>query len=290
MNNKIKHGLVTIGDASDIQSIQLVTGGDINQAFRVQTKDNVYFVKGNHNVSENFFAIEAQGLKLIDETNSIGVPHVYYYDQPKNDDDAIMIMEWVEGQKKKDTNAKLGTQLGHMHLTTNDQYGFNENTFIGTLPQPNDLFDNWIDYYRDQRLLTQYNIAIDKGRMSSIRRDKMEKLLQNLDNLLDRQPKSSLLHGDLWGGNWLTGSEGAPYLIDPSVFYGDHAFELAFTELFGGFSLDFYEAYNSVFPLPSYYEEIKPIYQLYYLLVHLNMFGESYGNAVDQILNRYVKG
>ena len=116
------------------------------------------------------------------------------------------------------------------------------------------------------------------------------KLLEQLHQWIPTQPKKSILHGDLWGGNWMVGTRGTPYLIDPAILYGDHEFELAFTELFGGFHDVFYEAYQSIFPLSLEYEERKEIYQLYYLLVHLNLFGESYGGAVDRILRRYVNG
>ena len=116
----------------------------------------------------------------------------------------------------------------------------------------------------------------------------LTKLLERLEEWIPHHPSASLLHGDLWGGNWMNGADGKPYLIDPSILYGDHAFELAFTELFGGFSPSFYRAYEDVFPLPAEYENQKPLYQLFYLLVHLNMFGESYGGSVDRILKRYV--
>lgn len=114
------------------------------------------------------------------------------------------------------------------------------------------------------------------------------RLLEKLDTWIPNNPKSSTLHGDLWGGNWMTGKGGVPYLIDPSILFGDHEFEMAFTELFGGFSQRFYDAYHSVFPLSPEYETRKELYQLYYLLAHLNMFGESYGGSVDRIVRKYV--
>lgn len=116
----------------------------------------------------------------------------------------------------------------------------------------------------------------------------MEKLLENLDKWVPDKVEPSYLHGDLWGGNWLSGPGGEPYVIDPSFLYGDRHFELAFTEVFGGYSSEFYQAYQDRFPLSPYYEDVKPLYQLYYLLVHLNMFGEAYGRSVDTILKRYT--
>ncbi|MFB4164641.1 fructosamine kinase family protein [Alteribacillus sp. JSM 102045] len=97
------------------------------------------------------------------------------------------------------------------------------------------------------------------------------------------------LHGDLWGGNWLPGKDGRPYFIDPAVWYGDHEFELAFTHLFGGFSKRVYDAYQEIKNIEVSFEDRKPLYQLYYLLVHLNIFEESYGSSVDRILSKYAK-
>jgi fructosamine-3-kinase len=116
----------------------------------------------------------------------------------------------------------------------------------------------------------------------------LELLLDRLGDWLPTHPPASLLHGDLWGGNWLTTALGEPALIDPAVYYGHREADLAFTELFGGFPAAFYVAYRASWPLDSGYEERKDLYNLYHLLNHLNLFGESYGGSVDSILQRYV--
>ncbi|MCT2538253.1 fructosamine kinase family protein [Aquibacillus koreensis] len=287
MEAAINHGLIQIDDHSQIKSITNVSGGDINQAFQVITDKRTYFIKGNHGVSSDFFRKEVQGLTLMRETNTVGVPEVFYYDQPTDHEDGVLIMEWVEGVNSPQTLSHLGRDLAHMHLHTSEHYGFHEDTYVGTLTQPNDLYSNWLTYYREKRLVTQFTYAIERGRMPKQRREHMEKLLDRLEKWIEPHPRASLLHGDLWSGNWLAGPDGKGYLIDPSISYGDHAFELAFTELFGGFSTSFYDAYQEVFPLPANYEDVKPLYQLYYLLIHLNIFGETYGGSVDQIVNRY---
>lgn len=172
-----------------------------------------------------------------------------------------------------------------MHLTDRSaQYGLGKPTYIGKLPQTNGWYSDWVEYFRDHRLQLQLDLSVQFNRMNQKRRLKLETLIRDLDKYLPNQPRVSLLHGDLWGGNWITGQAGKPYLIDPSVLYGDHLFELAFTELFGGFSEVFYSKYKEILSLEDYYEEVKPIYQLFYLLVHLNMFGEAYGAVVDRIL------
>jgi fructosamine-3-kinase len=122
------------------------------------------------------------------------------------------------------------------------------------------------------------------------RAKQLDRLLERLPEWLGHAVKPSLLHGDLWGGNWIAGPGGEPYLIDPAVYFGDREVDLAFTELFGGFSPRFYEAYREAYPLEPGYGERKPLYQLYYLLVHLNLFGEAYGTDVDRVLARYAGG
>ncbi|GAA0487908.1 fructosamine kinase family protein [Salinibacillus aidingensis] len=265
-----------------------ISGGSINHAYRVETDKDSYFIKTNTGIPAHFFEVEAIGLEHIENSRTIAVPHVYGYNRPGKGETGYLILDWIEGNPSPSTAEELGRSLAGMHKTKGEAYGFKQDSFIGALPQPNDLFADWLTYYRDRRLKPQFEQGLETGRMSGSRKKKMEVLLENLDNWIPENPGSSLLHGDLWGGNWMTGPKGTPYVIDPSVLYGDHLFEMAFTEVFGGFSADFYQAYQEVLPLPDYYVDVKPLYQLYYLLVHLNLFGEGYGGSVDRILNRYI--
>src|SRR5699024_8328493 len=237
----------------------------------------------------HFFQVEANGLERIRATETIAVPKVYHFDLAKQDEEITLMMEWVEGSKNNNTGRLLGENLAHLHLAeTNGLYGLNETTFVGEIAQHNDWYEDWVYYYSEKRLQPQLELGIQKGRIHGVRRAQMESLLAHLDQYIPRKPRVSLLHGDLWGGNWLVGDGGTPYLIDPSVLYGDHLFELAFTEVFGGFPPAFKDSYQSIYPLADYYEDVKPLYQLFYLLVHLNIFGEGYGGSVDRILARYV--
>lgn len=285
MEEKLKQ----IGDNSSIQTMTPVSGGDINRAYYVKTEKQEYFVKANQNTADDFFQVEADGLEKIRSTETIAVPEVYYYDKFSKNQEMVLIMEWIQGKKTAMTEQQLGIQLASMHLTYGPaQYGLDKSTYIGKLPQTNGLHNDWVNYFRGHRLQPQLDLSVQFNRMNQKRRLKLETLIIDLDKYLPNQPRVSLLHGDLWGGNWITGHGGKPYLIDPSVLYGDHLFELAFTELFGGFSDTFYTQYKESLPLGDYYEDVKPIYQLYYLLVHLNMFGEAYGASVDRILKRYI--
>lgn len=287
MKKQISHALEVIGDTSPMQAIKKISGGDINEAYYIQTSEQEYFIKGNRNVSDHFFRVEAKGLQRMRDTGVIHVPDVFYYDDPM-ENEGVIVMEWIQGEKKPHTEEQLGTNLASMHKSFGKAHGFDDDTFIGLLPQPNNWYDNWMEYYHDCRLVSQFNIAAERGRLTMDRKSLLKKLMERLPNWIDHGAKPSLLHGDLWGGNWMAGPNGSPYLIDPSILYGDHAFEIAFTELFGGYSETFYRAYQEEYPLPDHYEEIKDIYQLYYLLVHLNLFGEGYGGSVDRILKYYV--
>ncbi|SFE15772.1 Fructosamine-3-kinase [Lentibacillus persicus] len=286
MNERIEQALYQAGDGEEIKQVKQVAGGSINESYFVQTGMQTYFIKYHANAPERFFELEAKGLNMSSETNSIAVPEVFTYSDERHN--AFLVMEWVEGSPSADTDRKLGDHIAAMHQTIGNHHGFDDDTFIGALPQKNGLFSSWLEYYRDRRLKAQLQMGIERGTMTGRRRERMEKLLENLDKWVPDKVEPSYLHGDLWGGNWLSGPSGEPYVIDPSFLYGDRHFELAFTEVFGGYSSEFYQAYQDRFPLAPYYEDVKPLYQLYYLLVHLNMFGEAYGRSVDTILKRYA--
>lgn len=282
----IEKGLKSIAPNENLMTMRPVSGGDINLAFYVQTEKNQYFVKANRQMSIGFFEFEKRGLEMISATNTIDVPQVI--DCNEVEGIPMLWLEWVEGEKTKETDVLLGERLAGMHLAEVKGYGFEGESYIGRLKQENKFMDDWLEYYRNVRLKGQLERGRTSGTIRLEREKRLVTLIERLDEWIPRTPKSCLLHGDLWGGNWMCGPGGAPYLIDPAVLYGHHEFELAFTELFGGFSTRFYESYNAVFPLSNEYEERKELYQLYYLLVHLNLFGESYGSSVDRILRRYV--
>lgn len=284
----LESGLRELGLTESIQTYKSVSGGDINEAFYVQTNEAEFFVKLNRNVPADFFEFEKQGLDAIRESHSIAVPKVHGIVTDRNSNIPMLWLDWVEGDKRVDTDKQLGEQLAVMHMKTREKFGLEGKSYIGKLEQENRLTNSWLDYYRDYRIAGQLKIGRERKVIKGDRERKLVRLIEKLEHWVPEKPESSLLHGDLWGGNWMVGEEGAPHLIDPSILYGDHEFEIAFTNLFGGFSNQFYDAYHSVFPVSDSYRDREPVYQLYYLLVHLNMFGESYGGSVDRILQRYV--
>ncbi|NBJ71691.1 MULTISPECIES: fructosamine kinase family protein [Clostridia] len=286
MKQRFQKLLQQAGVKEEVIHAKRVTGGSINEAYLVETKRQKFFIKYNEAAPNHFFTLEATGLQLIQSTNTIHVPDVICYSDEQ--DERFLVLEWVSGNKTQQTDTLLGERLASMHQNKGAQHGFSKSTFIGTLQQPNGFYDSWLEYYRDRRLLTQLQLGVKRNVISGKRREKLEQLLMQLDRWIPADIPPSYLHGDLWGGNWIVGKQGDPYLIDPSFLYGDRHFDLAFTEVFGGFSKSFYQAYEGTFPTKNYYRDCKLVYQLYYLLVHLNLFGEVYGPEVDIILSYYL--
>lgn len=267
-----------------------VGGGDISQAVRVRLADGAQaLVKWQSNATPGLFTAERRGLELLRSVGVLRVPEVLAQSEATVDNPAFIAMEWLNtGSKSNHSAEALGLGLATQHQILAPSFGLDHDNFIGANPQPNRLSDNWIAFFREQRLCFQMELAGRNGFLPAPRARHLEQLLSRLGDWLPAHPPASLLHGDLWGGNWLTTSSGEPALIDPAVYYGHREADLAFTELFGGFPAAFYAAYRAQWPLESGYEERKELYNLYHLLNHLNLFGEGYGGSVDSILQRYV--
>ena len=206
---------------------------------------------------------------------------------------SFLIMEFLEaGPRKADFWERFGRQLAAMHRaetcewTPGGKYGFTQNNFIGAGSQNNAICDSWIDFFREYRLEQQFRLVGEFW--DSYERKAMQSLLDHLDEYLVEPDFPSLLHGDLWGGNFVTGPDGGAWLIDPAVYVGHAEADLAMTELFGGFVPAFYGAYQEVSPLLPGYADRRELYNLYHLLNHLNLFGEGYYGAVMRIVRRYA--
>jgi fructosamine-3-kinase len=286
----LHEALQSVGETPDsIVSVQPVSGGSISRAFQVETNQHTYFFKWKQDAPDGFFRAERDGLRLLADAGA-RVPEVYAF---RDEHDGWILMEWIPasgtgGYSHRAAEA-LGRMLATLHSHRTKAYGLDADNFIGPLPQANGWMDSWTDFYRERRLLPQIQLAARKRRLPSKRAKRLNRLLDRLDEWLDVPDiRPALLHGDLWGGNWMTGKGDLPWLIDPAVYYGHREVDLAMSELFGGFPPSFYAAYREVYPLEPGYEDRKPLYQLYYLLVHLNLFGESYGPDIDRICLRYV--
>lgn len=279
-----------------VVNVTAVGGGDISSAARIQRQNGPEaLVKWHRHAPAGMFTAERRGLELLLAAlaalavGTLRVPRVLAQREAAAGCPAFIAMEWLgRGAGSTQAAQMLGQGLAQMHRVTGPYFGLDHDNFIGANPQPNRPGDDWITFFGERRLGFQMELAAQNGRLPRQRAQRLEKLLARLADWLPANPPASLLHGDLWGGNWLTTRSGQPALIDPAVYYGHREAELAFTELFGGFPGPFYAAYNQTWPPDQGYNERKDLYNLYHLLNHLNLFGESYGGSVDAVLRRYV--
>jgi fructosamine-3-kinase len=269
-----------------IRSLTPVSGGDINAAARIETDEARYFVKWNTASPPRMFEAEARGLQSLTAAQALRIPRVItLIDQPP-----ALVLEWIDLGANKHTAAEaLGRGLAQQHRSSAPAFGLDHDNFIGSNPQRNTPARSWIEFYRDRRLGVQRDLAQRNGHLTPDRARRLDRVLNHLDHWIDESLVTpALLHGDLWGGNTLIDTQGQPVLIDPAVYYGDREAEIAFTELFGGFSARFYAAYHEAWPLDRGYADRRDLYNLYHLLNHLNLFGAGYGPAVDALLRRYA--
>jgi fructosamine-3-kinase len=251
-----------------------VSGGDISAAWRVRSAGADFFVKTAPASAAEMFSAEAEGLDALANSGAIRVPHVFA--AGNTDSDAFLVCEWLDLEPGNDAVERcLGEQLAALHRVTAEQYGWHRDNTIGLTPQQNDRSDNWVDFFRQHRLAFQLKLAAEngfEGELQTAGAQLMKRLPVFFDNAM---PKASLLHGDLWSGNWAS-CDSEPVLFDPAVYYGDRETDLAMTRLFGGFGPAFYAAYEASWPLPEGHTERQSLYQLYHVLNHLNLFGSAY--------------
>lgn len=270
---------------SQIHSVEPVIGGDICNTYKIKATTGNYIIKHKEK-GVKLFQAEEKGLLTITQTKTINAAHsigVFHLE-----DHAFLVLEYIPTVSKHPTaQAQLGKQLAKMHLAPTDGYfGFEANNFIGSLQQNNNKHDNWVTFYIEERLCPQMNLAKQNGYMAP---DEIpsKKLMNIILQKLMGSIQPSLLHGDLWGGNYLIKPNGSPVLIDPAVHYGHSEVDLAMTKLFGGFTQEFYIAYHKYIPAHKNQAQLTDLYQLYYLLVHLNLFGFGYKGQVNRILKKY---
>jgi len=240
------------GQPFKIRQRTTISGGCINQAFLLEGEKQRYFIKLNDGGGLAMFDAEYAGLQAILATGMIAAP------QPLctgiADSHAFLVMRYIDTTNSPHNQAQLGQQLAAMHRKRFNYFGWHQNNTIGSTPQLNPRNANWIDFWREQRLGFQLTLAAQNGFGGALQTEG-EKLLDCFDGLFDSiTPQPSLLHGDLWSGNYCFDSEGAPVIFDPACYYGDREADIAMTELFGGFDSEFYRAYQNGYPLESGYQ------------------------------------
>lgn len=269
-----------------VTSNSFVGGGSIADSQKIRTSSGKeYFVKSYSQSKSNILKNEVNGLIEIQKSKSIKTPQIIYYD------DNILILEFIKsGRKNKNFSQLFGIQLTEMHRLKSDKFGFYENNYIGSNHQINlPLYSNWTDFYWENRLLYQFKLAEKHGYVNSDFRklfNQFESVYRNIIEGTEEEP--SLIHGDLWGGNYLVDESGNPVLIDPAVYYGHREAELGMTILFGGFDSEFYSSYNEAYPLFDGWKERLDIYKLYHVMNHLNLFGTGYLNQTLSIIKSYL--
>lgn len=263
-------------------------GGDINQAAQVHTQAERYFVKWHPQAPPKMFSTEARGLEILAKSETLRVPQVIAYQDHSSDTPEFLLLEWlVSGQRQATTATQLGEGLAQLHHHHAEQHGLDHANYIGSLPQPNTQTTSWVEFYGEQRIRAQMEIARQKNQLSANLEKILNRLINRLPELLP-EPSPALLHGDLWSGNVMTLADGSPAIIDPAVYYGHREVELAFTELFGGFRAGFYDAYQANYPLDKAYAERKALYQLYPLMTHMNLFGGGYTSRVEAVAKHFA--
>lgn len=260
-------------------------GGCIHQSGIYCDGERRYFVKRNHPAAASMFAAELRGLEALGKARALRVPEVIGHEV--SGDHAMLVLEALDLGSRPDASswARLGAGLAKIHLVTSNQHGFEADNFIGGNPQSNRRHASWAEFFVEERLAPQFEIAASKGMAFAAAEDLMRRAEEMLAN---HQPEPSLLHGDLWSGNvsFMTGGE--PVIFDPAVYYGDRETDLAFTEFFGGFASEFYTAYREAWPLDAGYERRRALYNLYHAINHANLFGGGYVSQVEAMMRSLI--
>jgi fructosamine-3-kinase len=259
----------------NVVSAYRLSGGDINSAFRLQGADRSYFIKLNGADLLGMFEAEFAGLQELAKTQSVRIPAPVVCG--KTGEHSFLVLEYLEfGCSNKGSERLFGQQLALMHQQQQPYFGWHRNNTIGSTLQINSQSHDWQDFWREQRLGLQLKLAKNNGYGGRLQANG-ERLCCDISAFFEHyQPQPSLLHGDLWAGNTAVDKQGVPVIFDPACYYGDREADLAMTGLFGGFSEDFYTAYQAVWPLDDGYVVRKTFYNLYHVLNHLNLFGGSY--------------
>ncbi len=269
-----------------ISSNQPIYGGDINQAYLLQTSAGRFFIKINAALfGPDFFEKEAKGLVILSNAACIRVPMPLF--DGKFLQQVYLVMEFIgSGTAQRDFWKEFGESLAALHKNTHPEFGLEHNNFIGRLPQSNQPHQLWCDFYTQERVMCLVHKAAEKNLLETAHIGHAEHLCSKLKDLFPEEIPS-LLHGDLWNGNFMVSVDGNAAVYDPAVYYGHREMDLAMTRLFGGFDQEFYESYDASFPLQPGWKLRNDVFQLYPLLVHLLLFGGNYRQSVTGILAKY---
>jgi fructosamine-3-kinase len=265
-----------------------VSGGCIANGSRLELSNGQsLFAKQSESLPPRMFAAEALGLTAMQSERGPRVPRPLAVNTGTQS--AFIIMEWIEsGRPGAGFHEKFGRMLARMHQSlVGERFGFESDNYVGSTEQQNRWAGTWCEFFATRRIGFQTRLARDRGRVDSVLSKSIDSIINRMDTLLTEPECPALLHGDLWGGNYLCDDTGEPVLIDPAVYYGHPEADLAMTELFGGFNPAFYGAYGNELPLHPGYKQRRDLYNLYHMLNHLNIFGGGYLGSVQAIVSHY---
>ncbi len=271
---------------AELLSQHAVSGGSINEAYHLKTSRGSFFLKYNDaSRYPGMFEKEARGLQLLAAPDALDVPEVLLAGEAGNY--AFLLLEYVEeAGTRRNFWDDFAKGLAALHQQKADRFGLDHDNYMGSLYQHNNFHDDWTEFFIEERLERQLKLARDHNKAGRSETAGFERLYRRLNELIPAT-KPSLIHGDLWSGNFMVNSEGRACLIDPAVYYGHPETDLAMSTLFGGFSEKFYDAYNTYHPLEKGWRDRMDIYNLYPLMVHVNLFGGGYLGSVQRILRRF---
>jgi len=277
-----------LGGQVRIEQRVRLAGGSISHTERLDTTAGSFVLKFHETPPPGFFRAEADGLTALRQSGtSLVIPRVIAYEDVAP---SFLLTEFLsEGRRQSDFDEQLGRGLAELHRTTAPQFGFAEDNYCGATPQPNAWRERWVDFYAHARLGYQLGLASAGGLLAAVEIVRVRRLVERLGDWLN-EPETgpALIHGDLWSGNLHTDCLGRPALIDPAAYYGHPEAELGMMTLFGGFSARTFAAYDEAFALEPGWRERNPLYQLYHLMNHLNLFGASYRAQVMAVVDRFV--
>ena len=260
---------------------QPVSGGCINETHIVHMNNQRWFVKLNSVDKLAMFEAEMEGLSILNSAHALRVPEPLICGSTETR--SYLIMEAITAGNSANAMRVAGEQLAALHHSTQPRFGHQRDNYIGATEQINSVESDWLTFWREHRLGYQLKLAHKKG-LSDTSMALGEQLIDALPHFLDHSPKASLLHGDLWGGNIMTDQHGLPVIYDPAIYYGDRETDLAMTYLFGGFTTDFYQAYQANYALTDGHEVRRTLYNLYHILNHFNLFGGSYDQQAHRMM------
>ncbi|MDP2825001.1 MAG: fructosamine kinase family protein [Sulfuritalea sp.] len=264
-----------------------VSGGSIHRAWHIDDGFRHYFVKTNELPAAPMFAAEAQGLQALSAAGMVRTPTLVALGHTETQ--AFLVLEYLDlATLDQQGGAELGAAMAGLHRVTGASFGWTGDNFIGATPQHNAPHPSWPHFFGERRLRPQLQLALQNG-MDKTLVAKGCAVIERIGGLfIDYRPAPSLLHGDLWSGNAAQRHDGMPVIFDPACYYGDRETDIAMTELFGGFPASFHVAYRSAWPLDSGYETRKPLYNLYHILNHFNLFGSAYLGQAQRMIERLL--